>query len=77
MALPAQTADLLQKVALLDVVLGLGLLVYGSAGDEVGLIFGGVGLAVMGALMFLWARSQRPRPDGPIEGGPIGGSPIS
>lgn len=68
MALPPQTVTVLQRTALFDLVAGIALAAYGAASGASALVLAGVALAVVGAGMFGWARSQRPRPDGPISG---------
>lgn len=66
MSLPSQSAVLLQKVAVLDVVIGLGLLAYGLLSDNKTLAIVGGGFAVAAVALFLAARTQRPDPDGPV-----------
>ena len=66
MAIPAQTATLLQRVAVFDLVVGVALAVYGATGGTSVLVLLGVVLAVTGVGTFAFARSQRPEPGGPI-----------
>lgn len=66
MALTPQSSALLQKVALLDLVIGAGLVVYGLVSDNQMLAVLGAIFAVTATSMLLVARSQRPDPEGPI-----------
>ncbi|QXC60154.1 hypothetical protein KSP35_17605 [Aquihabitans sp. G128] len=69
MALPQQTVTVLQRTALFDVVAGVAIAAYGASSSSSSLTILGVALAVVGAAMFLWARSQRPQPQGPLSDG--------
>ncbi|CAN5533952.1 hypothetical protein BH10ACT1_BH10ACT1_26610 [soil metagenome] len=66
MAIPQQTATMLQRVALFDLVAGVGLVVYGATGGTSVITLLGTLLAVAGLGTFFFARSQRSGPDGPI-----------
>ncbi len=68
MALTPQSSALLQKVALLDIAIGAGLVAYGLLFDNGVLALVGAVFAVVATSMFLVARSQRPDPEGPIVG---------
>lgn len=71
MAMPPQTASLLTKVAMGDLLLGVVLAVVGLTAGPGFLVVAGIALAVCGAGMVGLVRSQRAEPEGPISGGPI------
>lgn len=66
MAIPPQSAAILQKAALLDLVLGVAMAAYGLVADSPLFLVLGAAVGVAGLGMLTVIRAQRADPDGPI-----------